>query len=73
MACTLCTFDPPCRSRQEMARRHGTPAQFQRAARAAVGEISVAEYETAVSIYQAAWDCAQDEWDLTPNPGDDPK
>lgn len=67
--CTKCVCKPPCRNRQDMARNHGTPAQFKRACRVAVGEISVDEYEDAVENYQRVWDSAPDEWDSPNNTG----
>jgi hypothetical protein len=55
MSCTRCQFTPPCSSREQMTERHGTPAAFARAVRAAIGEISIDEAEVAVRRYYDDW------------------
>lgn len=51
----MCTFKPPCSTRAQMTARHGTPEEFREACRAALGEISVAEYEAASQAYVREW------------------
>jgi hypothetical protein len=59
--CTKCTYDPPCRTKEEMTLRHGLPFEFAHAVRAAIGEISVDEAETAIRIYERDWRSATDD------------
>ncbi len=46
-------------SREELQARHGTPAQFRVAVMAAVGEISLAEAESAIRLYEREWNAAR--------------
>ncbi len=53
--CTKCSFDPPCRTQEDMTQRHGLPAAFATAARRAIGEISIDEAENAIRLYTRDW------------------
>lgn len=54
----VCTCDKGCTSQDEMTRRHGTPAQFSRGVRNAIGhDITWDEAELAIRKYEREW-CA---------------
>ena len=42
-------------AQQELARKHGTPAEFAKAVWAALGEISVTEAVAAIEKYEREW------------------
>jgi hypothetical protein len=46
-------------SKRELAEKHGTPEEFERAVWGAIGEISVNEAIEAINKYRAEWEQAE--------------
>lgn len=51
-----CFANPPCTTRAEMRDCHETPKKFRMACFRAIGEITVAEYETATTQYEKEYE-----------------
>ena len=53
----MCIKKPPCRTREEMTKAHGTPAEFREACYNALGDISIFEARESAEKYERDW-CA---------------